>query len=377
MGQDKYEDQAPAHNEVGLALWKRGATQAALDSFARAVAASPGSAELHYNLGCAQLESERFEEAVGSAREALRLRSGFSEALTLWAAGLAANGAVEAGAELLCQLSGPTIAPAQRYLMLAMRLMSSKLFGPARRCLERVLREDPSEVIARHLLSGLSGENPDRPVDGYVRQLFDASAATFDRELVSKLGYAIPREMVDVLRSMEGAPDQPWDVLDLGCGTGLVGAAIAPYARRLVGIDLAPRMIEHARARRIYTDLRCADLVATLANSEASQDRYDIVTAGDVFIYVGKLDEVIPAIRQALRPGGLFAFSAEAAEVLRAPHSEGYRLGVMGRYAHSAEYLRKLAAESDFEVMLMRDTRIRSEHRRPVPGWLAVFRRPC
>src|SRR5690348_3389301 len=157
MAQDKHEDQAPAHNEVGLALWKRGATQAALDAFARAVAASPSSAELHYNLGCAQFESERFEEAVGSAREALRLRSGFSEALTLWAAGLAANGAVEAGAELLCQLSGPAIAPAQRYLMLAVRLMNSKVFGPARRCLERVLQEDPAEVMARHLLSALSG----------------------------------------------------------------------------------------------------------------------------------------------------------------------------------------------------------------------------
>jgi predicted TPR repeat methyltransferase len=368
---------ASSHNEAGLALWKRGATQAALDAFARAVAASPGSAELRYNLGCAQLESERFAEAAGSAREALRLRPGFSEALTLWAAGLAANGAVEAGAELLCQLSGPAIAPAQRYLMLAMRLMSSKLFDPARRCLERVLQEDPSEVMARHLLSAVSGENPDRPVDGYVRQLFDASAATFDRELVSKLGYAIPQEMVDALRSVEGAPSQPWDVLDLGCGTGLVGAEIAPYARQLVGIDLAPNMIAHARARNIYTDLRCAELAAALAHNEAPKDRYDIVTAADVFIYVGKLDTVIPAIHRALRPGGLFAFSAESAEPLRDPHLTGYRLGVMGRYAHSAAYLRRLAAENGFDVTLMRGTRIRSEHRRSVHGWLTVFRRPC
>lgn len=211
---------ASSHNEAGLALWQQGATQAALDSFARAVAASPGSAELHYNLGCAQLEAGRFEAAAGSAREALRLRPGFSAALTLWAAGLAANGAVDAGAGVLCRLSGPVVAPAQRYLMLAMRLMSSKLFGSARHCLEKVLQEDPSEAIARHLLSAASGENPDRPVEGYVRQLFDASAATFDRELVSKLGYAIPQEMVAAL--LEGQPNQPWDVLDLGCGTGLV-----------------------------------------------------------------------------------------------------------------------------------------------------------
>lgn len=368
---------ASSHNEVGLALWKRGATQAALDAFARAVAASPGSAELHYNLACAQLESERFTEAVGSAREALRLRPGFAEALTLWAAGLAANGAVDAGAELLVQLSGPTISPAQRYLMLAMRLMNSRLFGPARRCLERVLDENSSEVLARHLLSALSGENPDRPVEGYVRQLFDASAATFDRELVSKLGYGIPGEMVDALRSLRGAPPQPWDVLDLGCGTGLVGAEIAPYARKLAGIDLAPNMIAHARARNVYSDLQCADLVTVLAHGETAEGCYDVVTAADVFIYVGKLDGVVPLIHRALRPGGLFAFSAESAESLPDAHHPGYRLGVMGRYTHTADYLRRLADENEFDLALMRDTRIRSEHRRPVHGWLTVLRRPC
>jgi predicted TPR repeat methyltransferase len=368
---------APSHNEVGLALWKRGATEAALAAFARAVALSPGSAELHYNLGCAQLESERFEAAVGSAREALRLRPGFSEALTLWAAGLAANGAVETAAELLGQLSGTAIAPEQRYLSLALRLMNSKLFDGARRCLERVLQEDPTEVMARHLLSALSGANPDRPADGYVRHLFDASAATFDREVVSKLGYAIPREMVEALRCVEDAPAQPWDVLDLGCGTGLVGVEIAAYSRRLVGIDLAPNMIEHARARDIYAELQCAELTAAVTGEAAPEGRYDIVTAADVFIYVGKLDAVIPAIRRVLRPGGLFAFSAEAVEAMGQLPAEGYRLGVMGRYAHAADYLRQLAAESDFDVTLLRDTRIRSEHRRPVRGWLAIFRRPC
>jgi predicted TPR repeat methyltransferase len=123
--------------------------------------------------------------------------------------------------------------------------------------------------------------------------------------------------------------------------------------------------------------LRCADLVSVLAHSEAPENSYDIVTAADVFIYVGRLDEVIPSIHRVLRPGGLFAFSAESAEPLRETHSAGYRLGVMGRYAHSADYLRRLAAENAFDVSLMRDIRIRSEHRRPVHGWLTVFRRPC
>jgi predicted TPR repeat methyltransferase len=97
---------------------------------------------------------------------------------------------------------------------------------------------------------------------------------------------------------------------------------------------------------------------------------YDVVTAADVFIYVGKIDEVVATIRRVLRPGGLFAFSVEAAT------TQEYRLGIMGRYAHSPDYLQRLAAENGFEVEVLRATRIRFEHRQPVAGWLAVWRVP-
>ena len=99
-----------------------------------------------------------------------------------------------------------------------------------------------------------------------------------------------------------------------------------------------------------------------------------MVTAADVFIYVGKLDALVPAIRKVLNPGGLFAFSAEALEASGNAASQSYRLGVMGRYAHSAGYLRQLATRNGFHVELLRDIRIRLEHRRPVEGWLTVWR---
>jgi predicted TPR repeat methyltransferase len=363
---------ASSLNDRGLALWKRGDSVGALDAFECLVAGDPRSPEAHYNLGCVQLELGKFAAADQSAQAALTLRPMFSEALLLRAAAVAATGAIEAAAQLLQQ---PASA-AQRHMSLALRLMNSRLFDPARRCLEAVLREDPTEVMAHHLLSALSGDNPDHPVEGYVRQLFDASAATFDRELVSKLGYEIPREMVEAIEAIAGAgaPRASWDVLDLGCGTGLVGERIAPHSRRLVGIDLAPKMLERARARNIYTDLICADLIEALAEADARQVRYDVVTAADVFIYVGKLDTVIPAIRRVLRPGGLFAFSAEAVEFVAGREREDYCLGVMGRYAHGADHLRRLSVLSGFGIESWRQTRIRFEHRSPVEGWLTVWR---
>jgi predicted TPR repeat methyltransferase/Flp pilus assembly protein TadD len=384
---------APAgiYMKLGAVVWKLGDSARALEAFEHSVLGAPASAEALYNLGSAQLELGRFEAAERSAQRALSLRPVFSEALTLRAAALAASGAIEAAVDLLRPLtdqgaSSAHAAPgapvgrnpqaAARYLLLATRLMNSRLFEPARRCLEAALREDPTEVMADHLLSALSGTNPDHPVEGYVRQLFDTSAATFDRDLVSKLGYDIPREMVEAVLGVAGEPEGRWEVLDLGCGTGLVGEQIAPHCRRLVGVDVAPNMIEHARARNVYTDLQCADLTDTLALEEMKNSRFDVVTAADVFIYVGKLDNVIPAIRRVLRPGGWFAFSAESAEHIQDVPPAEYRLGVMGRYAHSAAYLRRLAAVNGFDIELLRPTRIRFEHRRPVEGWLTVWRIP-
>jgi len=367
---------SPSLNDRGLALWKRGDPVGALDAFERLVAADPRSPEAHYNLGCVQLELEKFAAADQSAEAALSLRPKFSEALLLRAAAVAATGAIEAAAQLLQHASQPDASAAQRYMSLALRLMGSRLFDPACRCLETVLREDPTQAMAHHLLSALSGDNPDHPAAGYVRQLFDASAATFDRELVSKLGYEIPQEMVEAIEATAGAGISRGglDVLDLGCGTGLVGEQLALHTRRLVGIDLAPKMSERARARNIYTDLVCADLMEALAAEDARQARYDVVTAADVFIYVGKLDTVIPAIRRVLHPGGLFAFSAEAVEFVAGREREDYCLGLMGRYAHSADYLRRLSAQSGFSIESWRQTRIRFEHRRPVEGWLTVWR---
>jgi len=164
----------------------------------------------------------------------------------------------------------------------------------------------------------------------------------------------------------------PWDVLDLGCGTGLVGVEIAPHAKRLVGVDLSPKMIERARKRGIYSELICGDLMTALAVS----DCYDVVVAGDVFVYVGKLDAVIPAARRALRPGGVLAFSVESAEDVRAAAGTGtkdYWLGPTGRYAHHADYIRSLAFSSGFTLGHMKKVRLRLENRQPMMGWLVTL----
>ena len=114
--------------------------------------------------------------------------------------------------------------------------------------------------------------------------------------------------------------------------------------------------------------------MTALAAAAAHDARYHVVAAADVFVYAGRLDEVIAAIQQILHPRGLFAFSVEAAEGSERPAPEGYRLGLMGRYTHQLAYLRRLAGRHGFRIELLRSTRIPFEQRRPVEGWLSVWR---
>ena len=120
------------------------------------------------------------------------------------------------------------------------------------------------------------------------------------------------------------------DVLDAGCGTGLCGPLVAPYARRLVGVDLSEAMLARARARNVYDELVKRELTAYLRDSPGS---FDVIVSADTLVYFGPLEEVAAAAANALRPGGVLVFTVE--ELSGAASDAGYSLSPNGRYRHS------------------------------------------
>jgi predicted TPR repeat methyltransferase len=158
------------------------------------------------------------------------------------------------------------------------------------------------------------------------------------------------------------------DVLDLGCGTGLVGAAIRPLANRVTGVDLSARMLARARSRGCYDRLSVGDIESFVHDEPA--DSYDVVAAADVFTYLGSLADVFAETARILRRGGHFAFSVEA---LAAHGTHGYQLQPTGRYAHSAEYLKTHAHQHDLTFRHLAAASIRKQSEKPVPGWIAVL----
>jgi len=87
-----------------------------------------------------------------------------------------------------------------------------------------------------------------------VAALFDSYAGEYDQHLTSTLQYRVTAGAVCAAGGQVPA-GSGLDVLDLGCGTALSGAALRGLARQLTGIDLSPRMLARARERGLYDRL--------------------------------------------------------------------------------------------------------------------------
>lgn len=216
-----------------------------------------------------------------------------------------------------------------------------------------------------YCLAALGAEPvPAAPPARFVADLFDAYANDFERELIDRLHYRTPALLADAIT--RHAPRRGGlDILDLGCGTGLMGAEIHQRARKLVGVDLSAKMLDKARAREIYDRLSCRDVVAFLQTHEK---QFDLIVAADVFTYLGDLVPVFRAARAALRGDGLFCFSVEASD------DADFVLRSTLRYAHAEGYLRRLAEQCRFAVDMIEQRIIRQDAGADVTGYLAVLR---
>jgi len=203
----------------------------------------------------------------------------------------------------------------------------------------------------------------------YVRTLFDGYSDRFEAHLVGALGYRGPEMLRAALDGLPEAPVRFASVLDLGCGTGLMGVAIRDRAERIAGVDLSPAMLAKARAKGLYARLVAGDLLDFL-NGEPPASA-DLVLAADVFIYLPDLVPVLAGVARVLAPGGLTAFTIQSHA-----GAEPVRLGADARYAHSDAHLAASADAAGLAVRLLAPAAIRRERGEGVPGRIAVLAAP-
>jgi len=229
---------------------------------------------------------------------------------------------------------------------------------------------DPADYHGARLQMARLGAGEATPAmtETYIRRLFDQYSGRYDTALTEHLNYRGPVILLDAVESAMHAAGRPMRfgaMLDLGCGTGLAGAAFRPFVDRLVGIDLSPGMIAQAATKGLYDRLVTADLAGFVA-AEAAAGKYHLAVAADVFVYINDLAPIVRAIAPILAPNGILAFTVET-------HSgAGAKLLPTLRFAYGADYLRAAIAGAGLTLAAIEEVSIRTENGAPVRGLVVV-----
>jgi predicted TPR repeat methyltransferase len=227
---------------------------------------------------------------------------------------------------------------------------------------------DPEDYHGARLQLARMGAGEETPVmtAAYVRRLFDQQAASFDETLLQRLEYRGPAVLLEAVRGVTGTGLRSGSMLDLGCGTGLGGAAFRPYVDWLVGVDISPAMVAKARSKGLYDRLAVLDLLHFLDADARAQVRYHLVVAADVFVYAGDIGSIAAAAARVLAPHGLFAFTVET-------HAgDGVVLQQTLRYAHGAAHVRTAIADAGLNLLALDHAVTRKEKGAPVPSLVVV-----
>jgi predicted TPR repeat methyltransferase len=204
---------------------------------------------------------------------------------------------------------------------------------------------------------------PVRASDDYVKQVFDAFANSFDAKLEA-LNYRAPQWVMRSFAAAVGEPRAALRIVDAGCGTGLCGPLLRPYASHLAGCDLSEGMLRRAKVRGGYDVLHAAELTFYL---DTQPGAFDAVISADTLCYFGALEAPLAAAHRSLRPGGWIVFSVE---VLPVESGLPHRLQSNGRYAHAEPYLQAALAGAGFEAISVEPVDLRMEAGEPVRGFV-------
>ena len=304
-----------AHTNYANMLCKTNRTLEALEEYRSAVIIAPETPEISYNLALILKELKDYEQALS-----LMFNAFYSAPEHIdWSINLAET------------------------LALYYKTESEKATKIAQNWFEKM----PQNPVAKHILNALTGTSDFNEAE-YNRILFNTFAPTYE-ETLKNIQYAVAEKMAEFCGKIKG------NILDLGCGTGLVGEALKTPENKITGIDISEQMLQIAEQKKVYSRLIKADIVEFLQkNSEC----FDLITAGDVFCYFGDLENIIKKIY----PQKL-VFSLEIN-----PQIETFKIQPNGRFMHNPKYVENVLRTTGYTKIASTSLILRKEEDAEVSG---------
>jgi predicted TPR repeat methyltransferase len=233
---------------------------------------------------------------------------------------------------------------------------------------EALLTLEPANAEYQFYLALARGLTPETLPVSMVTSLFEGNATGIEHYIDAELQQELSRDVAQIINQWH--PDRKGDVLELGCGAGLLGAALGPIDGVLVGVDLSASMMGRAAGHRVYDRFHHVNLLDAL--QATPENLYHVIAALDSLPYVGSLDIVVPNAYRILLDGGHFVFSFEGG----ADGAADYTLQSTYRYQHQLSYVQRLLQHAGFEDVVVRSRVIDRQGGAPVITMLVIARKP-
>ncbi|MDD2547268.1 MAG: tetratricopeptide repeat protein [Burkholderiaceae bacterium] len=361
-------DWAPGLLELALLLARTNQFPEAISTAEKVAELEPKNLKVLAHVVDIAHRASHTEMAVRHLRRGLELVPGDATLRRTLAQDLSTLGQTPEALDLWNALLAETPDDAQALVGRVQTWLASGKPGNALADTTALLRQAPDDAVYQYYDQLARGETPAQQPPALIRPLFDGMAELYDLHMVRGLQYRLPQQVAEKVTALY--PDKKINVLDLGCGTGLLGLYLGPLDGFLIGVDLSTKMVEQAARHQVYDRFHTVNLHDALR--ETPESLYQVITALDVFIYAGELSQAVPDAWRILTPGGHLVFSCEATSKRGATMV----LQPSGRYAHKRTHIEKLCKAAGFKPVAIEEVVLRLEINEPVMGFVVTAQKP-
>ena len=357
-------------NNLGVIALKKNNAQLAVHYFGQVLLERSDHIEARENIAAVFFQENRFKQAITHYEALLSYAPDNQQAQFNLGCAYMTMGDLDKARRLFFALEKTGLDKVDLLINLGLLAKQKEAFDEAKCYFERVLAKQPDHRIVRYHLDLLIQRARSTIPIAYIEHLFNNYAFYYDKHLIDVLKYAVP----DQIQAFCKAKQLYFEcLLDLGCGTGLIGERMIPFSKVRTGVDISEKMVMLARRKGYYQSLHVSTIDDFL--KQVLPCCYDAVVSGDVFNYIGDLQAILYDAARCLVSGGCLIFSTEGKDL-----SESYRLQLTGRFVHSKQYIEACIAETnqrmfkeDEMLTLFAYEEIILREQETVPVWGALF----
>ncbi len=305
-----------AHCNYAEMLHRQKRLPESLEEYRKAIIINPLSPEVSNNLGTVLKDLQEYDEALGLFFNSLSLDpKSEATSVNIW----------------------ETIV-----------LLSSIDEEKARKIADNWHKSYPDNPFAKYAKSAMEGDNF-APAEIFTEQLFDNFADNYEM-VMQTLDYSAPMAIRRIAGPLEGR------IVDLGCGSGLVGMAVKSDKNYLIGVDISSNMLSKASAKKIYSELIKTDIF----NFLSIRNDFEWIIAADVMGYLGSPEQLF-----ILCKNKNIIFTIESSY-----DTSTYQIQSNGRFKHNPYYIENLLLKNNFHSIYKEELILRTENQIPVKGYI-------